>query len=441
MDRIVVTGLWHLGCVTAACLAEHYEVVGHDHDRQTVDDLAAGRPPLFEPGLTELVGEGLEAKRLRFATRAADAGAAKVLWVAFDTPVDEEDRADVEFIAGAVSGWFPFLAPRTLVIISSQIPAGFTARMEREANEGGFDLRFAYLPENLRLGEALNVFRRPERVVAGVRTDADREEIAGLLRPFTENVVWMSVESAEMAKHALNAFLATSITFANEVAAICERVGADFRDVERALRSDARIGPRAYLSAGLGFGGGTLARDVRTLASISEERDTPADLLQAVLRSNARQQRWAASTLERELGPLKDKRIAVLGLTYKPGTDTLRRSSVVELCRRVHAEGARIVAFDPAVRELGEASTFIDLADSAESAMEGADAVVIGTEWPEFLRLSPASFDAMRRRIVIDPKRWLEGRLQTDGTISYFGVGLSRKRTSAARALTAATTR
>jgi len=428
LDRIVVTGLWHLGCVTAACLAEHYDVVGHDHDRRTVDDLSAGIPPLFEPGLADLIAEGIRAKRLTFTTRAADTGVADVLWVAFDTPVDDEDRADIEFIAGAISGWFSFLAPRTLVIISSQIPVGFTARMEREARTGGFDLNFAYLPENLRLGGALDVFRRPDRIVAGVRNDADREKIARLLKPFSENIVWMSVESAEMAKHALNAFLATSITFANEIAAICERVGADFRDVERALRSESRIGPRAYLSAGLGFAGGTLARDVHALTAIAEERNVSADVLQGVLKTNARQQRWASLTLLRELGPLQDKKIAVLGLTYKPGTDTLRRSSVVELCRRVHAEGARIIAFDPAVRELGEAAAFIDLADSAESAMEGADAVVVGTEWPEFLTLSPASFGTMRRRLVIDPKRWLEDRLNGDGSISYFGVGLSKDR-------------
>jgi UDPglucose 6-dehydrogenase len=251
----------------------------------------------------------------------------------------------------------------------------------------------------------------------------------------------MSVESAEMAKHSLNAFLATSITFANEVATICERVGADFRDVERALRSDARIGPAAYLSAGLGFGGGTLARDVRTLVTVSEEREMPAELLQAVLRSNARQARWASLTLTRELGPLKNKTIAVLGLTYKPGTDTLRRSSVVELCRRVHAEGARIIAFDPAVHDLGEAAAFINLADSAESAVEGADAVVVGTEWPEFLRLSPASFDSMRRRLVIDPKRWLEDRLNGDGSISYFGVGLTKTRVTFGGPLTATASR
>jgi UDPglucose 6-dehydrogenase len=430
VDRIVVTGLWHLGCVTAACLAQHYDVVGHDHDRRTVDDLNAGVPPLFEPGLAELIAAGISAERLRFTTRAADIGSAHTLWVAFDTPVDEEDRADVEFIAGAISGWLPFLAPGTLVIISSQIPVGFTARMEGEARRDGLDLSFAYLPENLRLGQALDVFRRPDRVVAGVRNDADRDRIARLLQPFTESVVWMSVESAEMAKHALNAFLATSITFANEIAAICERVGADFKDVERALRSESRIGPRAYLAAGLGFAGGTLARDVRALKAIGEERQVSTDVLDGVLKTNARQQRWAASTLLRELGELQDKKIAVLGLTYKPGTDTLRRSSVVELCRRVHAEGARIIAFDPAVHHLGEEAAFIDLVDTPELALAGADALVVGTEWPEFLTLSPSSLDSMRRRLVIDPKRWLEDRLHEDGTISYFGVGLSAAATS-----------
>jgi len=151
----------------------------------------------------------------------------------------------------------------------------------------------------------------------------------------------------------------------------------------------------------------------------------PYDVLDGVLKTNTRQQRWAASTLLRELGDLQDKKIAVLGLTYKPGTDTLRRSSVVELCRRVHAEGARIIAFDPAVHHLDEEAAFIDLVDTPELALAGADALVVGTEWPEFLTLSPSSLDSMRRRLVIDPKRWLEDRLHEDGTISYFGVGLS----------------
>jgi len=427
MQRLVVTGLWHLGCVTAASLAEHYDVIGHDHDRRTIEDLEKGIPPLFEPGLAEMVAAGLAAGRLRFTSSAEEARDVDTLWVAFDTPVDEEDRADVEFIAGAISGWFPYLKDGALVIISSQIPVGFTARMEREATEAGIHVSFAYSPENLRLGEALEVFRHPERIVVGVRGEAEKERIANLLRPFSENIIWMSVESAEMAKHALNAFLATSVTFANEIAAICERVGADFKDVARAVRSDARIGQRAYLGAGLGFAGGTLARDVRALTEIAREHAVPTEVLNGVLSTNERQQRWATSTLLRELGPLNGKRIAVLGLTYKPGTDTLRRSSVVEFCRKVNEAGARIIAFDPAIRHLEAESAFIDLAETPERALEGADAVVVGTEWPEFLQLSPTSFGGMRHRIVIDPKRWLEDALRSDTSISYFGVGKASK--------------
>ena len=423
MKPIVVTGLWHLGCVTAACLAERYDVIAHDHDRRTIDDLSSGVPPLFEPGLAELVARGLATGRLRFTTSASEARESDILWIAFDTPVDEEDRADVEFIAGAISGWFPYLTKGTLIVVSSQVPVGFTARMEREAREGGFDVSFAYVPENLRLGQALETFKHPDRIVAGVRNEADRARLAELLGPFSDNIVWMSVESAEMAKHALNAFLATSVTFANEIAATCERVGADFRDVERALRTDARIGERAYLAAGLGFAGGTLARDVRALTSIARAHAISTELLDGVLETNARQQQWAALTLARELGELQDKKIAVLGLTYKPGTDTLRRSSVVDFCRRVHAEGARIVAFDPAIHRLGEESAFIDLAESVERALDGADAVIIGTEWPEFRNLSPKSLQTMSRRLVVDPKRWLEDALRSDSSISYFGVG------------------
>ncbi|HEX3549019.1 MAG TPA: nucleotide sugar dehydrogenase [Candidatus Elarobacter sp.] len=422
--KIVVSGLWHLGCVTAACLAERYDVVAHDPDPGVVAALGHGEPPIFEPGLAELLSAGVRAGRLAYTSDDAAAADADVAWIAHDTPVDENDVPGVAFVADHTERIVRRLRPGTLVVIASQVPVGFVARMERRAAELGVAVSFASVPENLRLGEALAIYRRPDRIVAGVRSDADRERLGAILAPFSTDVVWMSPESAEMTKHALNAFLATSVTFINEIAGVCERVDADVKDVERGLRTESRIGPRAYVSAGGGFAGGTLARDVRALTAVAEAERTPHDVLAGVLTTNALQQRWTDRALERELGAVRGARIAILGLTYKPGTDTLRRSDAVALARRLSAAGASVVAFDPAVRALpADLAGVIEPVAGIDAALDGADAVVIGTAWPEFRALGPARLRAMRRALVVDPRRFLEGELGGDAAIRYVGVG------------------
>ncbi len=426
--RIVVSGLWHLGCVTAACLAEHFDVVGHDPDAANIAQLSAGIPPIYEPGLTPLIEAGLHSQRLRFSFDPAVAGDADVIWIAYDTPVDAHDNPDVEFVFTRIATLLPYAQPGTLLIISSQMPVGFVARLEAYVREIGVDIPIAYLPENLRLGQALAVFRTPDRVVAGVRSETDKTRVFELLRPFTTTVIWMTPESAEMTKHALNGFLATSVTFINEIAGICERVGADVKDVERGLKSDVRIGERAYLTAGSGFAGGTLARDVRALIAAATEAETPHGLLDGVMSTNLTAQRWVERTLTRELADLAGTRIAILGLTYKPGTDTLRRSTSVELAQRLHALGADVRAFDPAVSVLpSELAGDLSLAESVDGALREADAVVIGTPWPTFAQLRPKNFRTMRRRIVIDPTRFLEFQLRGIRNVTYRGVGLAEE--------------
>jgi UDPglucose 6-dehydrogenase len=234
----------------------------------------------------------------------------------------------------------------------------------------------------------------------------------------------MSVESAEMAKHTLNAYLATSIAFTNEVASICERVGADAAEVEQALRSEPRIGPRAYVRAGPAFAGGTLARDVRYLTELAEARRVPARLLSSVLPSNADHALWVDHQLERVLGDLSGKTVAVLGLAYKPGTDSTRRSAAVALCRRLMDRGAHVRAADPRVRELpadlvGEMALFTTAID----ASEGCDAIVVATEWPEFAVLTPERVClAMKAPFVIDQNGFLPA-LAGDPRIRYITLG------------------
>ena len=229
--NVCVTGLWHLGTVTAACLASAgHDVTGLDFDAAIVSTLATGKAPLFEPGLDDLVKAGLASGQLHFTTdEAAAVNHADIVWIAYDTPVDDDDRADVTCVTERATRVFPHLRDEALVLISSQVPVGTTRQLELTfATEArGRRVGFAYSPENLRLGNAISAFSQPDRVVVGVRSTADRARVAALLRPFTERIEWMSVESAEMTKHALNAFLATSVTFINEIVALCEQ--AHFR--------------------------------------------------------------------------------------------------------------------------------------------------------------------------------------------------------------------
>jgi len=427
--NVCVVGLWHLGTVTAACLAgAGHRVTGLDEDPRVVEGLSAGRPPLLEPGLEELVRQGLGQGRLSFTTDAAAAlRDAEVVWIAYDTPVDEEDRADVEGVVARVTRLFPLLPPGALVLISSQLPVGTTRRLE-EAHAAacpGRPASFACSPENLRLGKAIRVFTNPDRVVVGTRRAEDRQRIAELLRPITDRIEWMTVESAEMVKHAINAFLATSVAFINEIAGLCERTGADAREVSRGLKTDARIGPGAYLGAGAAFAGGTLARDLGFLVDLAERERRSVHLLPAVRESNEEQKTWPCRRLVEVLGNLSGRRLAVLGLTYKPGTSTLRRSSAVEVCRWLDNLGARVAAYDPAVRELPpDLPATIQLAGSPGEALAGADALLVLTEWPEFQGVSADEVcRSMRSPLVLDPGGFLEKQLGGDSRIRYWKVG------------------
>jgi UDPglucose 6-dehydrogenase len=430
--KVCVQGLWHLGTVTAGCLARAgHDVTGLDDDGEGLRALASGIPPLFEPGLEDLLVEGIAAGRLRFTSDAADAlRDADVLWVAFDTPVDEDDCADTSFVETRVEAVSAHIAPGTLVLISSQLPVGSTARLE-DAFRGaqpGKDVTFACSPENLRLGKAIEVFNSPDRVVVGVRSEADAERVAELLRPITDRIEWMSVESAEMTKHAINAFLATSVAFMNELSTLCEEVGADAKEVERGLKSESRIGRRAYLAPGAAIAGGTLARDLGFLAEVGRRVGSATPLVDGVRVANEAHKGWAGRRLLESLPDLEDKVIGVLGLTYKPGTDTLRRSGAVETCLWLSEHGVHVRAHDPAVKELpDELREAIRLADSAADLMKGLDALIVATEWPEYRKLDVEQVvGAMNRPIILDPNGFLRDVLGADPRVAYRAVGIPR---------------
>jgi UDPglucose 6-dehydrogenase len=425
--KIVVLGLWHLGCVTAACCAKHFKLVGLDWDPETIANLRRGRAPIFEPGLDELIQSGLKSEQLSFTTDEQDAlKEADVLWVCYDTPVDESDAPDVGFVLDRVERCLPFLRRGAIVLISSQLPAGTCRRLEERHIDK--KIYFACSPENLRLGKALDIFRNPDRVVAGVRQEEARQVIANVFAPFAgDRLLWMSPESAEMTKHAINAFLALSVTFANEIARLCEAVGANAQEVEQGLRSENRIGPKAYIRPGSAFAGGTLARDVVTLSRIADEHGESAELIAAILRANEAHKAWALRRLEAVYGQLAGRTIAVLGLTYKAGTDTLRRSSAVELCVGLLERGARVRCYDPVVKSLPAELGTARLCGSLADAVEEANAAVIATEWPQ---IKEADWQKLiqtmsQPAVILDANRFLPLAGKVPPGARYFAVGSS----------------
>ena len=426
---VCVYGLWHLGTVTAACLASReMATVGLAEAVEAAAELNAGRAPLFEPGLDGLLAQGLQGGVLSFTADIATAvSPADLVWITFDTPVDDDDVADVGYVLDRVRMIFPYLKDGSVVLISSQVPVGSTALLEQEFAEvaKGRSISFAYSPENLRLGDAIRVFTEPERIIIGIRGDHAREVIEPVLKPFCQTLLWTRVESAEMVKHALNSYLATCVTFTNEIASICESVGADMGEVEAALRLDPRIGKKAYVRAGAAFGGGTLARDVQYLKAIARERDTAVPVLTAVLESNDHHKGWVVRHLRRQLGTLAGRRIGILGLAYKAGTDAIRRSVAIELIEELLGEGAKLTVFDPKVATLPEPlNSTLTIVGSADMVFQGSEAVVLATEWPEFRELDFAALVAdMKRALLVDQNGFAARQLSGLSKLDYIIAG------------------
>ena len=418
--EITVQGLWHLGCVTAACASRHFAVTGLDFDAPVIEGLTAGQAPLFEPGLNELIAANAAAGRLKFTTDPIlGARQADVLWVTYDTPVNDADESDTGYVLERMRKTLPHLPEGALVLVSAQLPVGTCASLEREFPR----LQFACSPENLRLGRALDAFEKAERAVVGVRDESQKTLLETLFAPFTPRVIFMRTESAEMVKHALNSFLAVSITFINEIARVCEHVGADASEVSAGLKSEPRIGPRAYLGAGGPFAGGTLARDVVTLSQMGGQFGETLEVIPAIKRSNDQHRSWALRRLQSRFGELRGRTFAILGLTYTPNTDTLRRSAAVELCQKLIAAGASVRAFDPAVKALPAELADVQLRE-LPAVLDGADAAVVCTEWPQFRQVPWAEWlQRLRQPVVVDANRFLEKELVACRGVEHLSVG------------------
>lgn len=430
--KIAVVEIWHCGEIYSAGLAElGHDVVGIDGDQQVITNLENGIPPLPEPGLEALLRKNLASGNLRYTTDFGSVKGCDVIWFTFDTPVDDDDNVDTSPIYRALETMIPDLRQGVLLVMTSQVPVG-TAETVRDLvkqKKPELEFDYAYVPENLRLSEAVRCFMEPGRTVVGATSDASAEKIKDILSPLHADILRMSPASAEMAKHALNAYLATSISFINDIADLCEAKHADVLDVVKALRSDPRIGPKAALAAGLGFSGGTLGRDLKVLKTSAKENNKKLSVIESVLEKNVERKKLVVDRLSYVLGDLKGKTVALFGLTYKPGTKTLRRSRSLEIARDLAARGAILRLCDPAANEaeLPAIPNAIFSKDPYEAA-SSAVALVVITPWPEFRDLDFKKLAGKAPHAVLFDTSNLfydkEDIIKNSG-FTYFGVGRS----------------
>lgn len=426
--RVCVQGIWHLGAVTAACLASHgHLVVGLDDDEVLIEGLVTGRAPLEEKGLDDLIRRGIDTGSLRFTTSYEDAiPNCDILLVTYDTPVNDMDEADTSLVVRRIEKSLDRLPPMALVIVSSQLPVGTIGRLElySQTNLSHLQLNFCSMPENLRLGTAIENFLRPDRIIVGVRSETSIRPIEMLLNGINAEKIFMSIESAEMTKHAINAFLASSITFANEIATLCEFVGADPKEVETGLKSERRIGRGAYLAPGGPFEGGTLARDVKFLSSISEAVGRYTPLLSSISASNEEHKGWIRRKILENLPILANKTLVFWGLTYKAGTNTLRRSLALNLIEWLLEYDCRINLHDPNVIDLpdslkGRVRFFSDPLES----IVGADGLILNTGWPIYKNMAAKiELFAKSDLIIFDANRYIIEKINPD-KLKYISVG------------------
>lgn len=419
-EPVGVIGVGWVGLVTAVCFAElGHEVVARDILPEKVESLARGETTIHEPGLEEMLRRN--AGRITFTTEMSELlERARLLFVCVDTPPTYSGDADLSRVRAVVEE-LPEDSEHVL-IMKSTVPAG-TGHSIRRDRAG---LPYVSCPEFLKEGTAVKDFMNPDRVVIGADAgdESAGDAVARLYEPLAGEILRTDVASAEMIKLASNAFLATKISFINEIANVCEEVGADVAEVAAGMGLDERIGP-SFLRAGIGYGGSCFPKDVSALKMLAGNTGYHFQLLTAVIEVNELQKRRVVSKLQKHLGSLIGKRIALLGLAFKPDTDDMREASSLVLAARLQGEGAEVVAYDPVAA--GAASRLLDsveMADSALAALEGADAVVLVTEWSEFAAIDWSEAAArMARPLLVDGRNFLDpGRLAAAG-FEYEGIG------------------
>jgi len=417
--RIGVFGLWHLGCVYATSLAKlGFEVEASDFDKRIVGNLQKGKPPIFEPGMEDIIkaknNKGLNFVDIKKLFKNKD-----YIFIAHDLPVDDQDRVKTKLIDKTVKLIKKYGEPETTYVISSQVPLGTCKKVAEVAK------KVIYFPENVRLGKAYETFLTPERIILGSNDRSLMEKFEKDFIVFNCPFIKMSWESAEMVKHALNSYLATCVSYSSELADLCELLGANMLDVVSALKTDKRVSPFAPINPGMGFAGATLGRDIKSLKYLGLKKKYKTKLFNTVYRVNQERLTWLIGKIKDNIGNIKGKNIGILGLTYKPGTNTLRRSMSLELAEKLNKVGAIIKAYDPVIVEKVETHKFINISKNYSDFFKDLDAVVLMTEWPEFKEINAKDAGKlMKKRVVFDTKNFLNKKLFEDNKFLYVGTGI-----------------
>ncbi len=419
-DAVGVIGVGWVGLVTAACFAElGHRVIARDILPEKVASLSRGETTIHEPGLEDLVRRNVE--RITFTTEMDELLAgARLIFTCVDTPPTYSGDADLSRVRAVVEELPP--DGGHVLVMKSTVPAGTGESIRRDMP----GLSYVSCPEFLKEGTAVEDFMHPDRVVIGA--DAGDEEaadaVAALYQPLGGEILRTDVASAEMIKLASNAFLATKISFINEIANVCEEVGADVDEVAAGMGLDSRIGS-SFLRAGIGYGGSCFPKDVSALKMLAGNTGYHFQLLTSVIEVNELQKRRVVGKLEKHLGSLLGKRIALLGLSFKPDTDDMREASSLVLAARLQGEGAEVVAYDPVAAErAAELLGTVEMAPSAAAALDGADAAVLVTEWAEFAALDWAEAGRrMNRALLVDGRNFLDGEALLGAGFEYEGIG------------------
>jgi len=430
--KICVVGSGYVGLVTGACLAEFgMTVTGVDKDEAKIEALERGEIPIYEPGLEEIVEKNVRAGRLKFTTDLEPAiRDARAVFIAVGTPPLADGRADLSFVRQVAESIGDNLNSYKVIVTKSTVPVGTGQMVERTVREhsgGGQEFAVVSNPEFLREGSAIEDFLRPDRVVIGARTQRAINVMLDIYAPLKAAgvpFVVANVESAEMIKYASNGFLATKITFINEVAEICEAVGADVDVVARGMGLDHRIGPK-FLHPGPGYGGSCFPKDTRAVAQIAEEHGLRFEIIEAVLTANERVKGRMLEKIEQAFGNLAGKTVAVLGLAFKGDTDDMRESPAIPVIAGLVERGARVRAFDPAAMTAARPHLPpIEFCDDAYEAAEGADGVVIATEWNQFRALDFAELKSrLAAPLMVDLRNLYQpARVAAEG-FRYYSVG------------------
>jgi UDPglucose 6-dehydrogenase len=433
--RIAMIGTGYVGLVSGACFADFGHVVCCiDKDSAKIDGLNAGRMPIWEPGLEAIVKANAERRRLTFTTDLSEGVRdAEAVFIAVGTPARRGDgHADLTFVFEAVRELATVIRPGTVVVTKSTVPVGTGDRIEEILREEGVaDVSVASNPEFLREGAAIADFKHPDRIVVGAEDDRAQDVLKEIYRPLFLNrapILFTGRRTAELTKYAANAFLAVKISFINEIADLCEAVDADVQDVARGIGLDNRIGPK-FLHAGPGYGGSCFPKDTLALLQTADKFGVDQRIVRTTVRVNDDRKAAMVERVERALGgELKGKRVAVLGLAFKPNTDDMREAPSIPLVNALVERGAEVSAFDPVAREQAEkVFSGIAFASDAYSAAADADALVIVTEWDEFRALDLDRIAAtLRGKVLVDLRNVYDRGEAEEAGLTYYGVGRGR---------------